>query len=964
MTDTTLLIIWIQTAICFGFALAISLLFKKSVASRAMTFKVALLAGLIVAVISPFVSTRSEPIVMINLPTVKRDSRLVPIPLSPTGKAISEQRPAYALAPAQSDSLDVRSREIVSSTSLAKFSNLGFAIYLPGLMVLTASLVFGIVSIFRLRARSSELQRGALFDALSEISDRNQIRLPLLLASQEVRIPFVTGVFRKQIYIPASWQERDDLELLIPVLEHEVAHIVAKDLEWKLLGRLANMVLWMQPLTWIINRKMADASEEICDQRVLATGVSGQKYAKALLSVRDEAMQVRVPSLVIGAMSRKSTLVKRLRAILDERLLREQPLSRRNWYLVLGALALSTLLSAFLIAQPVRDSGKLGQLGFYGAYEGEVVLTDWNRQPVTNARAWLLGLSDGNRKTTLTSLNVRGNRIEVKGIPEGQDAGTLVLLMADGSIDFKGLWPMTKKVTQLEVRKPTSIRGRFTFPFQMTGPIRVKVTGLVHEQFLPLWMMPTFDRSAVIDKNGYFKVEGLPSDCEVMFEVDDDRIAKESQALRIKIDKKSYSDFFEHSLKLAGSIEGRVLRDGKPVAGLGIAAQGQNHSVAPSEWSESVTDSEGRYRLTRLTPATYNVAPMISDPLARDVTAVAHEGVSVQAGISMRGHDFNLIPGGILSGVVINGAGRAVPNAEVGIYGPAHPNTSAWVGSAKTDSRGRFSARVPAGMNYAYYMGNAWGGATNGTQVRDGEEVHIKLGVLQQDSSNMRPTNANLPYGPIRLKSGKVIRLDYLCRDGARGFSAWLPDGRPTDIVQKKDGVDARSFSTAFEKSGEIVVRASLTNDMEGTSRFSVDNLLGAWTSSSNSRTNTTELALLVNSDDEERSSIRIGIPFGQYQQWYKGRVRAIDRLKTEQTTHQIIYVAIPDELIQKDLKISAWDSQGQPLLPGVFETKRNEVTKKRMFTFESEAAIDTIQIQYRDMEWVTFGNIHMQPND
>ena len=55
--------------------------------------------------------------------------------------------------------------------------------------------------------------------------------------------------------------------------------------------------------------------------------------------------------------------------------------------------------------------------------------------------------------------------------------------------------------------------------------------------------------------------------------------------------------------------------------------------------------------------------------------------------------------------VVAQGTGTPVEGAQVGVYGPFRPRTSAMTIGAMTDARGRYHYRLPSGETYFYVMG-------------------------------------------------------------------------------------------------------------------------------------------------------------------------------------------------------------------------------------------------------------------
>lgn len=147
-------------------------------------------------------------------------------------------------------------------------------------------------------------------------------------------------------------------------------------------------------------------------------------------------------------------------------------------------------------------------------------------------------------------------------------------------------------------------------------------------------------------------------------------------------------------------LRGRVLLGGEPVAGAQVGAQAQD--AVAGGWGEAATDAQGRYEIGRLPAGTYNV--LLVPP--QGYTAVGHEGITVAAGESAEGLDFELITGSLVRGTVAwADTGEAVVGAQIGAYGPAHPPSTAWVQSATTDEEGHYELRLPPGTNSIYWMG-------------------------------------------------------------------------------------------------------------------------------------------------------------------------------------------------------------------------------------------------------------------
>lgn len=160
-------------------------------------------------------------------------------------------------------------------------------IWLIGCIVL---MVYGLQSYIRLRRKVAfavPLQKG-------------------VYVCDGIRTPFVYGLFRPKIYLPAGLEETD-----IPyVLAHERQHIRHGDHVFKLLAFLLLCVYWFQPLVWLAFFLFGRDLEFACDERVLAQlGAQGKKaYSMALLRCASGRRHLLVYPLAFGETSVKARI--------------------------------------------------------------------------------------------------------------------------------------------------------------------------------------------------------------------------------------------------------------------------------------------------------------------------------------------------------------------------------------------------------------------------------------------------------------------------------------------------------------------------------------------------------------------------------------------------------------------------------------------------------------------------------
>lgn len=138
-----------------------------------------------------------------------------------------------------------------------------------------------------------------------------------LLIHPDKTIPVVWGVLRCRVLLPATARDWTG-EQLRSVLLHELAHIKRRDTVAQLLTQIACALHWFNPLVWFAAWRLGVERERACDDLVLASGVQPSAYAGHLLDVVT-ACSPSCRTLSCGlAMARKSSLEGRIAAVLSK----------------------------------------------------------------------------------------------------------------------------------------------------------------------------------------------------------------------------------------------------------------------------------------------------------------------------------------------------------------------------------------------------------------------------------------------------------------------------------------------------------------------------------------------------------------------------------------------------------------------------------------------------------------------
>jgi TonB family protein len=224
------------------------------------------------------------------------------------------------------------------------------AIWLLGAAAMLSTLIVGFARLSAAARSAARVADGPWAAQAAEIRQSYRLRTPLtLLQSRHPSLLVTWGLFRAVVILPAG-AARWTNDRVGFVLAHELAHVRRRDWAVHLGAEALKCVHWFNPLVWVACAHLRDESERACDDAVLNRGADGGAYAKDLVEIARELRQRRLWAAA-PAMVRASSLERRVRAMLDDRMNRH-PVSRRASLGTLMLLAAITLpIAGFTAAQ-------------------------------------------------------------------------------------------------------------------------------------------------------------------------------------------------------------------------------------------------------------------------------------------------------------------------------------------------------------------------------------------------------------------------------------------------------------------------------------------------------------------------------------------------------------------------------------------------------------------------------------
>lgn len=188
---------------------------------------------------------------------------------------------------------------------------------------------------------------------VNQVAKRLSIRHRIVV-SQEVKLPYVAGLFRHTIYLPVLRFPDEELGF---VLRHEAQHIRSRDSLVKLMYRLLMLPMWWNPITNAFWPVLDDLLEMNCD--AIVTKHMDARERNAYADMLDNMRKLlkgseRLSPLVVDELftvSRDDFLDQRLAIIRDGTGKPPRPVS----VVVSCVLAVLFCLSYMVIFQPAID---------------------------------------------------------------------------------------------------------------------------------------------------------------------------------------------------------------------------------------------------------------------------------------------------------------------------------------------------------------------------------------------------------------------------------------------------------------------------------------------------------------------------------------------------------------------------------------------------------------------------------
>lgn len=191
-------------------------------------------------------------------------------------------------------------------------------VWSSGVLFFLARLTRGCRAVYRLRRKAYAFEKPGFAEILREVQAAVVVgKLPPVMACDRVTVPMVVGCRAPVVLLPPESADLSHDELR-DVLIHECAHVRRRDSYIGLLQLIAEAVYWPHPLVHYLNRRLAQAREESCDDFVLKQ-TDGRRYALLLLTMTERRGPGKVVQPSLAMVNGRWKLEHRIAGLLDGR---------------------------------------------------------------------------------------------------------------------------------------------------------------------------------------------------------------------------------------------------------------------------------------------------------------------------------------------------------------------------------------------------------------------------------------------------------------------------------------------------------------------------------------------------------------------------------------------------------------------------------------------------------------------
>ena len=266
--------------------------------------------------------------------------------------------------------------EVVASAQVAPLPLAFYLFCLWGVSVV----IWAGVTLWKNAAFQHALSVAVPVDLAREVGALSEARDLKVYAKASLRSPLLVGIVKPRLYLPSHWSSWSSEELR-GVVAHELAHRDNRDI-WVLIFQGIAMALFcINPLVWLLNRRLTFLRELRCDEAVLReTNLTPAEYGRLLIGFVD-----RRPALSALYFNERGTaLKKRLEYVLN---FKDDTVKRSRWQLIIPILIGLAIVPFSIREAYTQDEGGLEVMELAEDEKKSELTSEQQTQPPTSVDA-------------------------------------------------------------------------------------------------------------------------------------------------------------------------------------------------------------------------------------------------------------------------------------------------------------------------------------------------------------------------------------------------------------------------------------------------------------------------------------------------------------------------------------------------------------------------------------------------
>lgn len=191
-------------------------------------------------------------------------------------------------------------------------------IWLLGVLIFSVyKLIQFIIFKQKLLMSSTEVKDITILNLLKECRFEVWVKNIDLIYNKFISTPMISGLVKPKLFLPDI--ELDDNELNF-IFKHELIHFKRKDLIFKLIALVANIIHWFNPISYLIIKDIDNLCELSCDELLVKKMDESQRYlyGETILNVISKAID-KNNSIHASLCSSKKGIERRLDSMLNSK---------------------------------------------------------------------------------------------------------------------------------------------------------------------------------------------------------------------------------------------------------------------------------------------------------------------------------------------------------------------------------------------------------------------------------------------------------------------------------------------------------------------------------------------------------------------------------------------------------------------------------------------------------------------